>query len=955
MKPAGEAVDLSRILTDHCALPDEMIECLAKLARRSSSPIVVSGEPRHSLQLHGHFVVEDGEDAFLELAQAVLACVEGSDELELERRESDRREGERGETVRFEVFFHGIPVYRGGVSLFVAAGSGLIETVSVVLPREEPAEAEWGDAGVAEATLREQWGLNDVEAPWLLRRGRKMWYSTSLVHGSVEGDAWQPAWIFSSGTDVENPFDVVVSGDGQTVVDTIVVGDGMSLAPVPRYHIRPETGVPDFVTWGQTGLLLPEAGTGDPARTARALFDRYPTLFGTGDSRNQLSLMETSVSTGVPRTKHVVFQQMYGSVPVYGCQLRVHLSPTLAIRSVSGTYLRDPQVALDVSVPEAQAMSNLSVGYAVGDDREAVPRSEMTSKGLVVFPAVLAPGGGPINHLAWWIATPHWHYFVSAESGRVVYRITAEENARLTYDANQMVSGEVLDVRDGIVVTPGGAPDADSVPTDMTVGLFEGFLLGLFGWRSWDNHGSDDIAIIDYPDHGNAHWSSEDNRARFDRNFTTSEVIGHEFTHGIVQTTAGLNYVGESGALNESFADVIGKLAFPGAPPNWKSFNNDGTQIRDLQNPDVPKYSKLNNFPLDHFGVHSNSGISSRCAVLTCDGDPAAGRSGIGRELTTRLWWDVMTLRLHPWATFLDFSHAVRETVRDLASMGTAGVAAPASGAAAGGPLPVFDMPAISQVDWALDQVELTPSLQSGWFTIPGTFLEKMTFFPGAFVPADEVVTTAEVLAIRRRDADKTQFLFGRAIVPGTGRFVDQSGTVIVMITSHGVGSQSKQITADITNTSGLNTEVSGNVYTQPIAPPPPSPPPPVTQFTSPYIPHWFDNPLFLGRKYGDIIFEMVSMAATCTILDVWVEILEKTANGVLVPMGQARIGDPAAILRGTGVVLVDAHPGTSLLEAKVRSWHDFGQIVRYRIVYEISGGCMPPPFMFRGVDPATF
>jgi hypothetical protein len=52
-------------------------------------------------------------------------------------------------------------------------------------------------------------------------------------------------------------------------------------------------------------------------------------------------------------------------------------------------------------------MSNLSVGYAVGDDREAVPRSEMTSKGLVVFPAVLAPGGGPINHLAWWIATPH--------------------------------------------------------------------------------------------------------------------------------------------------------------------------------------------------------------------------------------------------------------------------------------------------------------------------------------------------------------------------------------------------------------------------------------------------------------------------------------------------------------------------------------------------------------------
>ncbi|XXG97233.1 hypothetical protein Hte_003528 [Hypoxylon texense] len=44
--------------------------------------------------------------------------------------------------------------------------------------------------------------------------------------------------------------------------------------------------------------------------------------------------------------------------------------------------------------------------------------------------------------------------------------------------------------------------------------------------------------------------------------FTKSlDVIGHALTHGIVQFTAGLDYSGETGALNESLADVFGSLA----------------------------------------------------------------------------------------------------------------------------------------------------------------------------------------------------------------------------------------------------------------------------------------------------------------------------------------------------------------------------------------------------------
>lgn len=38
------------------------------------------------------------------------------------------------------------------------------------------------------------------------------------------------------------------------------------------------------------------------------------------------------------------------------------------------------------------------------------------------------------------------------------------------------------------------------------------------------------------------------------------DVIGHELTHGIIQHTAELEYSFQSGALNESLADVFGTM-----------------------------------------------------------------------------------------------------------------------------------------------------------------------------------------------------------------------------------------------------------------------------------------------------------------------------------------------------------------------------------------------------------
>ncbi len=111
---------------------------------------------------------------------------------------------------------------------------------------------------------------------------------------------------------------------------------------------------------------------------------------------------------------------------------------------------------------------------------------------------------------------------------------------------------------------------------------------------------------------------------------------GHEMTHGVVQNTANLVYEGQSGALNESFADVFGVLI---DPVNWQlgedivnnSFYPSGA-LRDMSNPNqggtglsspgwqpahMNEYQNLPNTQQgDNGGVHINSGIPNHAFYL---------------------------------------------------------------------------------------------------------------------------------------------------------------------------------------------------------------------------------------------------------------------------------------------------------------------------------------------------
>ena len=118
---------------------------------------------------------------------------------------------------------------------------------------------------------------------------------------------------------------------------------------------------------------------------------------------------------------------------------------------------------------------------------------------------------------------------------------------------------------------------------------------------------------------------------------TGIDVTGHELTHGVTQTTSGLNYNGEPGAMNESMSDIMGKsVQFWSKPSdvNWLMSNDMNWIIRDMSNPnahsqpDTYKGTYWYTGTADNGGVHTNSGVGNFMFYLLVTG--GSGTNDIG-------------------------------------------------------------------------------------------------------------------------------------------------------------------------------------------------------------------------------------------------------------------------------------------------------------------------------------
>jgi Zn-dependent metalloprotease len=226
------------------------------------------------------------------------------------------------------------------------------------------------------------------------------------------------------------------------------------------------------------------------------------------------------------------------------------------------------------------------------------------------------------------------------------------------------------------------------------LGATSAFFRTVLGRNSIDGRGMRLDGYVHYSRrYNNAFWNGRamvfgDGDGMLFTDFTRSvDVIAHELTHGVVDFTAALEYHGQSGALNESVADVFGSLVKQwshqpkqnASEADWLigadifTPGNAADALRSLKAPgsafDSPLFGGRDPQPRhmsefvdlpdteegDWGGVHYNSGIPNHAFYLA-----ATSIGGFAWERAGQIWYD--TLRsVGARASFQDFAERTYE------------------------------------------------------------------------------------------------------------------------------------------------------------------------------------------------------------------------------------------------------------------------------------------------------
>src|SRR5688572_13092207 len=144
-----------------------------------------------------------------------------------------------------------------------------------------------------------------------------------------------------------------------------------------------------------------------------------------------------------------------------------------------------------------------------------------------------------------------------------------------------------------------------------------------WGRDSYDNDGTLLEVYVHATIPGGARWNGECQIFEFSNGYVGQDIMVHEFTHAVISKTSKLVYSGQSGALNESFADIMAAAE----DGNWLFGEVNTSQAapeRDLSDPPVygqpDSMSNYQDMVGDNGGVHTNSGIHNKVAYLLAVG-----------------------------------------------------------------------------------------------------------------------------------------------------------------------------------------------------------------------------------------------------------------------------------------------------------------------------------------------
>lgn len=397
---------------------------------------------------------------------------------------------------------------------------------------------------------------------------------------------------------------------------------------------------------------------------------------------------------------HVRLAQSHQGLRVFGGEMLVHFDQTGDAYQVNGRYVPDievdvtPKIGADEAAQAAQR-DLAAMGRPAGtlEAKPALVIFAQDTDPLLAYELTLLtqdPQAGP----------GQWRYWIDTGSGKVLLRYDdVKKIAPPTANgAHATVTGNILAGEGGQLLgitgwrentgyyylyntnrhwlvynlaTSGypdnntyayrttsdwGTSDRSEVSAARNFDLVQGFYTTVFGRHSFDDAGLIALANVhEGNSYVNAFWDGSDfhfgDGDGIEANsLAVLDICGHEYTHAVTDYSSGLIYSYESGALNESFSDILGgcvefftepdgRAYYPNKSPgtaDWLCGEDcwlSSVALRDMRNPrNTATVGAGNEQPSryhgsywysgtgDNGGVHQNSGVQNFFFYLLSEG-----------------------------------------------------------------------------------------------------------------------------------------------------------------------------------------------------------------------------------------------------------------------------------------------------------------------------------------------
>jgi bacillolysin len=260
--------------------------------------------------------------------------------------------------------------------------------------------------------------------------------------------------------------------------------------------------------------------------------------------------------------------------------------------------------------------------------------------------------------------------YLMVNTSKPMYNAATESGVILVYDwmNQELQEGVQPELIQSNNPNAGFLPDAVSAAYNLA-NTYD-YYLERHQRNSLNGNGGDIVATVRVK-HGfrNAFWNGKAMFFGDGLPFAASlDVVAHELTHGVIQHTANLVYLGQSGALNEAFADIFGEMveARQNGQNDWLLGTNVGEIARSMIRPeDHHQPSHMNNYQYlpnteegDNGGVHINSGIINHVYYLIAQ--------SIGIQDAEKIFYRALTTHLLKNSQFVDARLAVLNSAKDL-------------------------------------------------------------------------------------------------------------------------------------------------------------------------------------------------------------------------------------------------------------------------------------------------